>query len=316
MAQVIDRKHFFDSVRKPLFGGALTDRQVSGMDAIFTEWDARQLTNLGWLADMLKTVYRETGKRMYPSPEIGGEDAAYAPYYGRDFVHTTHKDNYAKFEKIVGVPLVAQPARIAELDVATTVMFEGMLNGMFTGKALKHFDYQSDASIRKARSIINGDNRYPASKGSGFVDLGAELVWVFKQFRAALRFMEYVVQEPTEAPMDEPVIFTEPDFSEHPKYAPEPVNAGLQDVELEDFRQWRKEQQLQQFEAEYKARNTKPVLASRVTHVVLAGLSALMFTQFGVELPPETQQIIEFGITAAMGAGAVYFRKIATTFIR
>ena len=300
MTQVIDRKHFFDSVRKPLFGGALTDRQVSGMDAIFTEWDARQLTNLDWLADMLKTVYRETGRQMYPRPEIGGEKAAYAPYYGRDFVHTTHKTNYAKFEKIVGVPLVAQPARIAELDVATTVMFEGMLNGMFTGKALKHFDYPSDASIRKARSIINGDNRYPASKGSGFVDLGAELVWLFKQFRAALRFMEYVVQEPTEAPMDKPVIFT----------------AGLQDEELEDFRQWRKERQLQQFEAEYKERNTKPVLASRVTHVVLAGLSALMFTQFGVELPPETQQIIEFGITAAMGAGAVYFRKIATTFIR
>ena len=300
MIQVIDRKHFFDSVRKPLFGGSLTQRQVSGMDAIFTEWDARQLTNLDWLADMLKTVYRETGRQMYPRPEIGGEKAAYAPYYGRDFVHTTHKTNYAKFEKIVGVPLVAQPARIAELDVATTVMFEGMLNGMFTGKALKHFDYQSDASIRKARSIINGDNRYPASKGSGFVDLGAELVWLFKQFRAALRFMEYVVQEPTEAPMDKPVIFT----------------AGLQDEELEDFRQWRKERQLQQFEAEYKERNTKPVLASRVTHVVLAGLSALMFTQFGIELPPETQQIIEFGITTAMGAGAVYFRKIATTFIK
>jgi len=315
---VIDRKFFFDSVRSTLFGGKLTEQQVKGMETILVEWDARQLTNHDWLADMLKTVYRETGRRMFPRPEIDGEHARYAPYYGRDFVHTTWKKNYAKFERLIGVPLVAEPHRIAELDVATTVMFEGMLGGLFTGKSFSDFDYQSDASIRKARRIINGDNDYPATKSSGFKDLGDELVWVFKQFRAAIRQQTDVLPPPAIAIQDptEDVMFTEPDFSDHPKYSAPATTAELSQDELDDFRQWRRQQQLEQLELEYKSRNSKPMLASRVTQVVLAGLTSLLLTKYGIELPPEIQSTVELAIVTAMGAGAVYFRRIATTFIQ
>ena len=40
---MIDRKHFFDTVRESLFNGAMSQGQVHGMEAILREWEEQGL---------------------------------------------------------------------------------------------------------------------------------------------------------------------------------------------------------------------------------------------------------------------------------
>lgn len=68
---MLNRKHFYDSVRESLFGGTLLQQQVAGMEAILREWEAQQLTDRRWLAYMLGTTYHETAKTMQPIEEYG-----------------------------------------------------------------------------------------------------------------------------------------------------------------------------------------------------------------------------------------------------
>ncbi len=67
----IDRKSFFDAVRKSPGGGLLRCDPVDGMTRILDEWEKRGLTNLDWLAYMLATVWHETGATMQPIKEYG-----------------------------------------------------------------------------------------------------------------------------------------------------------------------------------------------------------------------------------------------------
>src|SRR5262245_21060146 len=68
---MIDPKIFFDGVRRKLFAGRLSQRQVDGMNAILAEWTRRQLEEPRWLAYMLATVYWETAHTMWPIEEWG-----------------------------------------------------------------------------------------------------------------------------------------------------------------------------------------------------------------------------------------------------
>ena len=61
---MIDRKAFFDAVRRAPANGHLTVGQVDGMGRILDEWERRALTDVRWLAYMLATVWHETGAKM------------------------------------------------------------------------------------------------------------------------------------------------------------------------------------------------------------------------------------------------------------
>lgn len=156
----VDRKIFFAHSRLALFGGSLSQGQVAGMSAILDEWERRKLTVTEQLAYMLATTFHETARTMQPIREIGGFRTRYAPYYGRGFVQLTWKANYLKAGKAVGVDLVASPDRALELPIATAILFDGMIEGWFTGKKLG--DYILDAGhcdYVGARRIINGTDR-------------------------------------------------------------------------------------------------------------------------------------------------------------
>lgn len=170
----IDRKKFFDAVRKAPFPGRLTAEQVAGMEAIIGEWMMRGGGDLRWLAYELATTFHETARTMQPITEYGpksyfskydgrkdlGNTVAGDGYRfrGRGFVQLTGRRNYALASKKVGVDLVGFPDRALEPAVAAAIMFVGMTEGWFTGKKLADY-FGARTDWTGARKIINGTDK-------------------------------------------------------------------------------------------------------------------------------------------------------------
>ncbi|MFB9951355.1 hypothetical protein ACFFP0_21110 [Rhizobium puerariae] len=191
-----DRAAFFDLVRAKPFRGRLGEGQVRGLGAILDGW------NRLWpggrrdaLAYVLATAFHETAATMQPVREtlagtdktaIARLDAAFAagrlgsvrtPYWrpdtdgkswlGRGLVQLTHRRNYEAMSKVTGIDLVADPARAMEMDVAVTILVEGMRRGSFTGRRLDDYFRPGRADWRTARTIINGKDRAGLVAGYG-----------------------------------------------------------------------------------------------------------------------------------------------------
>lgn len=180
---------FFNSVRGPLFGGSLSMPQVYGMDAILDRALAVR-TPLRHLAYMLATAFHETAKTMQPiletrspkersNPSIDvaikrldnsfsagklpwvskpywRKDAGGKSWLGRGLVQLTHKYNYERMGKVIGVDLLADPDRALEPGVAVSIMFFGMTRGDFTGRPLSDYLDGRIADYANARRVING----------------------------------------------------------------------------------------------------------------------------------------------------------------
>ena len=174
---------FFGAVR-PLFGGALSQSQVNGLQHLLS---AAQSLPIAHRAYLLATAHHETAKTMQPVREtlattddqaIKRLDAAWAkgqlkwvskPYwrkdadgkawFGRGYVQITHKDNYAKAGKLVGVDLVRDPSQALNPTVAARVLVEGSKAGIFTGKRLSDYLDGTTPDYVNARRIINGIDR-------------------------------------------------------------------------------------------------------------------------------------------------------------
>jgi len=165
----LDRKLFFTTIRK--LDKTLTLSQVAGFNGILDVWEQTyaKLYPKAYLAYMLATAWHETATTMQPIAEFGkGKGRAYGiadkktgkVYYGRGFVQLTWLKNYLLAGTKLGVDLVNNPELALDLRIATRIMFEGMLNGWFTGKRLA--DYRlANGSFQKvnARRIINGTDK-------------------------------------------------------------------------------------------------------------------------------------------------------------
>lgn len=157
---MIDRKHFFDTVRAELFSGSLTEKQVEGMEAMLQHYEEIEWADKRWLAYVLATAFHETAQAMRPIKEKGGEAylrrKRYYPYYGRDITHTTWKANYEKVKAFSGIDVVSQPELIGQLGLAVKVAFHFMAKGWYTGKKLNHYFNEHTEDWFNARRIING----------------------------------------------------------------------------------------------------------------------------------------------------------------
>jgi hypothetical protein len=165
---------FLAYVRRAPFGGRLAQAQIDGMTAILKEWDKRGLMDKRWLAYILATAFHETGNRMQPVRETFATSDGQAiarlekawnagklawvktPYwrdgwFGRGLVQITHKANYDKF----GVT----KADALKLDVSVRVIFDGMVDGMFTGKKLLDYFNAKTDDPEGARKIVNGTDK-------------------------------------------------------------------------------------------------------------------------------------------------------------
>lgn len=175
----MNREKFFKSIREGgPFGKKLNQGQVNGITAILDEWERRGLTDRRWLAYILATTKWETDHTMQPIKEKGGlkylKSKKYYPWFGRGFVQLTWEKNYKKMGELIGVNLIADPDLALELNIATQIMFEGMIRGSFTGKKLKDYFNEEKTDYLGARKIINGTDR------------ASEIAAVAKQFYADL----------------------------------------------------------------------------------------------------------------------------------
>lgn len=173
---MIDRKKFFDGVRKSLFGGKLLQRQVYGMEQILREWEKRELTDLRWLAYILGTVYHEVDKTMEPIEEYGrGKNRVYGHkvkysgkpysspdkvYYGRGLTQNTWYEVYEKLTKAAKAQgytwdFLNNPELLLTMDASVWATFEAMTKGWYTGKKLSDYFNDKTEDWYNARRIIN-----------------------------------------------------------------------------------------------------------------------------------------------------------------
>ena len=163
----MNRKAFFDAIRRPLFNGSMSVEQVRGTEAKIDAFEKAGWP-IAWAAYGLATSYHETAHTMQPVAEYGkGRGRKYGVkagpyghvYYGRGDVQLTWLFNYEKAGKAIGADLVRYPDLALEPEVSARVMVEGMQDGWFTGKANRHYLNSTIPDYVGARRIINGTDK-------------------------------------------------------------------------------------------------------------------------------------------------------------
>lgn len=162
----MDKAIFFNHVRNNLFNGILSQLQVDGMNIILDEFFKRNLKDDRWLAYIMATVYHETAATMQPIPEYGkGRGREYGKpddrghvYYGRGYVQLTWKRNYKLFDERYDIGLVDNPDLALQPNIAVKILFDGMINGLFTGKSLGEYFNAANDWVN-ARAIVNGSDK-------------------------------------------------------------------------------------------------------------------------------------------------------------
>lgn len=155
---------FFAALRRResgVFGTSLSQPQVDGINAILDACSRHKVTDAHHLAHILAHVYRETGGYMSAIKETvyashkdkNPSDAAVitrlnnawakgqlgnvrTPYwrdgwFGRGKIQITHRDNYAKFERLLGVPLTKNPSLALDQRISADIAVLGMRDGHF-----------------------------------------------------------------------------------------------------------------------------------------------------------------------------------------
>ena len=163
---VMNRTVFFDHVRATLFQGSLQQSQVDGMNALLDYAETRTSPlDLRHAAYILATAYHETARTMEPIAEYGcGAGYEYGEpdpetgecYYGRGYVQLTWKDNYASQGEKCSMPFVEEPDLVMEPLHAAHILFEGMLDGDFTGVAVGDYINETECDYVNARRVVNG----------------------------------------------------------------------------------------------------------------------------------------------------------------
>jgi hypothetical protein len=198
-------KAFFDAIR-PMFGGAMTQAQVSGCETLLAATASMPIMHRAYL---LATSYHETAQTMQPITEYGQQSYfnKYEPgtrigkalgntqpgdgyrYRGRGYVQITGRANYAKAGAKLGVDLIGNPEAALNPDLAARILVRGCTEGWFTGKKLS--DYSDYVNMRR---VVNGTDR--AEMIAGYAET----------FEAALLMSVDVAASPAPDPVIKPAV--------------------------------------------------------------------------------------------------------------
>lgn len=191
----MNKTTFFAYARRAPFGGRLSQAQVDGTSAILAEAERRGLPD-EQTAYVLATAFHETGGKMQPieenlnytsaarirqvwpsrfstvqsaQPYVRNPQALANKVYGgrmgntgandgwrfrgRALAMITGRDNYKKYG------LGDNPDAALELATAIHILFDGMINGKFTGKRLADYFSNGNANPVGARAIVNGTDK-------------------------------------------------------------------------------------------------------------------------------------------------------------
>lgn len=154
---MIDKSIFFRTVRANPFKGSLTKGQVEGMEKIIDYWENEySRITLDQFAYVLATIFHETGAKMVPVREGGGEaylrTKKYYPWVGEGLVQVTWEENAKRFG-------AKKPGDLMSWPIALFACFEGMTKGIFTRKRLDDYIRLGQRDYVGARRIINGTDR-------------------------------------------------------------------------------------------------------------------------------------------------------------
>lgn len=176
----MNRTEFYAAVR-PIFGGALSQKQVDGIEALLAATDGLPITHRAYL---LATAMHETADTMQPIAEYGkgkgkpyGKPGKYGqPQYGRGYVQLTWDANYEKADKALGLngALLKDFNLAMQPTIAAQILVRGCCEGWFTGKKLS--DYLP-GDYRGARRVVNG------------LDKADLIAGYARKFEAALRLL-------------------------------------------------------------------------------------------------------------------------------
>lgn len=188
----LDEQTLFAYLRNAPFGGSLTTGQVKGVQRLIKRWNQLRVSDVRLLAYAMATSFHETGATMQPVRETNANstaqaiarlDSAFAkgklkqvkvPYwrldkrmlawFGRGDVQLTHESNYAKMEKITGIPLTKNPDLALDPDNSAVILFEGLLagdsgRGDFTKYKLEDFFNETTDDPIGARRVVNGTDK-------------------------------------------------------------------------------------------------------------------------------------------------------------
>jgi hypothetical protein len=227
----VNRKIFFDIVRKNLHPKGFEHSQVNGLTVMLDAFEKYRWP-INYAAYALATTWREVGGTYQPVregfkktdaearayaakhyPKKYGKPTIYAGQYayGRGLVQLTwadptHIDNYAKADtKLSAKGLIGRGDLIDNFDLAlrpdlaVVIMMDGMDEGWFTGKKNSDYLVGPNPDFRNARRIING------------LDHADEIAATAKKFLYALQQSGYGLSaspapKPTPAPEPELVI--------------------------------------------------------------------------------------------------------------
>lgn len=130
-------------------------------------------------------------------------------YRGRGGIQITGKGMYAKFSKILGIDLVANPDFAKQIDTSAKIAVIGMVRGLFTGKKL--IDYtgvNQKIDYVNARAIVNGDVKANGALIAGYA----------RKFESAISSHDIVPPISEQKQEDKPV----ESFEEHISPSPKP----------------------------------------------------------------------------------------------
>jgi Chitinase class I len=187
---LLDSKVFYDSIRKSLFNGKLTEAKVQGIEGILSAMNRVGDGDIDTLAYALASAYHETGSRMVPvregfaTTDAGARRAVnnlaakrgpnssvakYAKptgpyghvYYGRGHVQLTWMENYERSSADAGVDLVKNPDAMLDPEISARVLIRGLMDGRWNGqgKGIDFYegedDFLNDAEAAEARRTVN-----------------------------------------------------------------------------------------------------------------------------------------------------------------
>jgi hypothetical protein len=169
----MDRSRFYAALRRRdsgVFGSSLSQPQVDRLEAILTQMENKAVER-AQAAYILATAYHESDR--FRTMEEYASGAAYegrqtlgnnqpgdgARFKGRGFVQITGRRNYTDWCKRLRVDLIGKPALAARLDLATTILIDGMMLGTFTGKKLPDYVAGPRKDYLGARRVVNGTDK-------------------------------------------------------------------------------------------------------------------------------------------------------------